>query len=444
MSMTTQDITRNYTAPFDHMMSLYAEKFQNSNNDRGAAWFNMALAAFNEQSFPTRRDENWKYTSVARILNMSYATATDTKVSPEKIENCQPNNLDSYRIVFVNGLFKEELSDFNNTEQGVHIFPLSELPDSGKLYEQVNAHFNSLDKENNAFTSLNAASTNEAICIQIERNAQINKVIHIIHLSTDTEKPFVNNPLCFVYAETGAQATLLESYHNSASETSYFTNAVNRIHLDDNSRIVHLRVQNEGKHAFQVSNTSVWQRKDSTYSGYQIDLGGRLIRNNLNVNLMHSGTHTDMYGIYLAKNEQHIDNQSFIDHAFPHCTSNELYKGIISDKGTGVFNGKIIVRQDAQKTNAFQQNSSLVLSPNASMNAKPQLEIFADDVRCSHGATIGQLDESALFYLRSRGLNPAEARSILQFAFVMEVLENVVSPEIYAFIENLIHDAFRQ
>ena len=253
------------------------------------------------------------------------------------------------------------------------------------------------------------------------------------------------SPQKIIVAGENSKITVIETYHNlTNSQQTYFTNTVTQLVLKRNAIVDHYRIQDEDETAYFINNTEIEQLRDSTYSSYSVDLGGKLVRNNLSSILKDSGTNTNFYGLYVGVNKQHIDNQTFIDHAYPHCDSNELYKGILMDKAKGVFNGKIMVRRDAQKTNAFQQNHSLVLSKTAKMNSKPQLEIFADDVKCSHGATIGQLNKEALYYMRSRGLSEKEAVSILKQAFLTEITELIKIDQLKEKVEQMLVDKFKQ
>jgi len=269
---------------------------------------------------------------------------------------------------------------------------------------------------------MNRAFAKHGFLIETEANTSEEIPFHFIYINTKGNESHFTHPQLFVNASRSSHLTIIESYHSTDQEAVYFNNAANCIHVGKNAKVDHYRLQYESKSAYQINNTIVSQERDSEYSNYAADLGGKIVRNNLSSELLDSGTQTNYYGVYLGLNKQHIDNQTFIDHAMPHCQSNELYKGILTDKARGVFNGKVLVRQDAQKTNAFQQNSSLVLSNDAVMDAKPQLEIYADDVKCSHGATIGQLDENSVFYLKSRGLNDEAAKNLLQKAFLGEVV----------------------
>jgi Fe-S cluster assembly protein SufD len=232
---------------------------------------------------------------------------------------------------------------------------------------------------------------------------------------------------------------MIDLYPVSDADNSFINSGV-AIYLGENAQLSHYRYQYDTASNYYVNNTRIFQDANSTYSSYVLDTGGKSVRNNLYTYLKGSNTNTNYYGGYLVSGKQHIDNQTFIDHAMPHCESNELYKGILDDRSSGVFNGKVMVRPDAQKTNAFQQNSNLVLSPDAKMNTKPQLEIYADDVKCSHGATVGQLDEQSMYYLRSRGLNKGEAKRLLQFAFIAEVVESFENDQMRDFAEQIVRE----
>ena len=330
--------------------------------------------------------------------------------------------LEAYQLVFVNGVLDANLSNIENPVKGLTISTLKAGLDEETTQELIE---NSLNSEIglNAFVALNTALVQNGTFIHVAKGTIVDKPIHIMNITVSGGQAIITNPQVLLVAEANSEVSLIETY-SAVNDGTYFTNALARFIVGQNAHVHHYKLQNESVNAFQINNSIATQDRDSTYSSYVLDLGGKTVRNNLSSHLQASGTNTNLYGVYLAKGNQHIDNQSFIDHAHPHCESNELYKGIIDEKGRGVFNGKVNVRQDAQKTNAFQQNSSLVLSDTAIMDTKPQLEIFADDVKCSHGATIGQLDESSMYYLRTRGMNEQKARAMLQFAFVAEVLEN--------------------
>ncbi|MEM9886137.1 MAG: Fe-S cluster assembly protein SufD, partial [Bacteroidota bacterium] len=379
---------------------------------------------FEAADFPTTRDEDWKYTSVKRIIQNKYRAATALDLQEESIADFTFPALNAVRLVFVNGILNEKLSKIGELPAALHIQSLDEALEKEEnkawVEEQI-AQKGGTDK--NAFIPMNLAFADNGFFIKIEKNTTFDRPIHLLHLSAPSEEAHFSHPQFFLWAGKSSNLTVIESFQSTSETGSYFNNAAHWIDVADNAQVSYYRLQFENKEAFQVNNTIVRQGRDSVFSTYAVDLGGRMVRNNLSTELLASGTETNMYCAYLGDDRQHIDNQTFMDHAMPHCVSNELYKGILTDRARGVFNGKVLVRQDAQKTNAFQQNSSLVLSKTAVMDAKPQLEIYADDVRCSHGATIGQLDEGSIFYLKSRGIPEAKAKNLLQRAFVGEVIE---------------------
>ena len=405
-----------------------------------------AMKRLESLQFPTRRDEEWKYTSVNRILQMEYQLSNGMDLSSEQLNSFHIEGLDAIFLVFVNGVFNEGLSNTGDLPTGLTLMSLADAFEDNEHGTAVQQQLNTLmEGQQDPFMVLNAAFARHGLYIHVAKNAAIEKPIYLLHLSAPGHTPAFSNYLNIVIAEQSSEVSFIEGlFELPGAEGIYFNNLVNRFLVKANAHVHHYRLQAEGAEGFLISNTDIEQDGDSTYSSYAVDLGGRIVRNNIDSSLNSSGTSTNYFGTYFANGEQHIDNHTFIDHAMPHCVSNELYKGILDDKARGVFNGKVLVRQDAQKTNAFQQNSTLVLSEKAQMDSKPQLEIFADDVRCSHGATIGQLDETAVFYLRSRGLSDRDARAMLQHAFIGEVLENMKNESVRDFAEKLILAKFEE
>ncbi len=403
-----------------------------------------AIERLGGMRFPTRRDEDWKYTSVSAITNETWALGRAVPVKAEDLSRAFFDGLDALRIVFVNGVWQPELStSFDDLPEGLSIAPMSRLLDhepdgwAARALEAQAAH-------PHVFAVLNAALATDGMAVQVAPDAVIGQPLHFIFIAADQGKAFVQAPQVYVHAARGSKLTFVEHYlPQGGGAPRYFTCAATRIRVDANAEVHHYRLQREGQFGRQVNHCSVEQDRDSRYYSYATDLGGMLVRNNQDVALRDSNTQTFLNGVYLLGDAQHVDNQTFMDHAVPHCESNELYKGIVTGKARGVFNGKVLVRPDAQKTNAFQQNSTLLLSPHAVMDAKPQLEIFADDVRCSHGATIGQLDEMSVFYLRTRGLSANEARRLLQFAFLAEVLDNMPDEPVREAVKQLVLDKLR-
>mgnify|MGYP005666409339 CR=1 FL=1 len=440
MSAILQDQDMTTKEWLDNLYQLYQEGL-NGEQDHPIGHFRQAgFRQLQELDFPTRRDEDWKYTSVARIVENKFREGEVQQLSESDLQPYLLPGVAAIQLVFVNGHLQEGLSQMTDLPKGLTIQLVSDALKDEATRNWIEAQVQvEGGTGKNTFLPLNQAFAKEGIFIRADRNQPIDRPIHLVYISTPGAQIHFVHPQLFVLAESSSELTVIESYH-ATNGGAYFTNTANWMELKGNARINHYKMQCESKDAFQINNTIVSQDRDSCYSSYAVDLGGQIVRNNISASLNASGTDTHFYGIYLGNDNQHIDNQTFIDHAMPHCESNELYKGILTDKARGVFNGKVMVRQDAQKTNAFQQNSSLVLSPNAVMDAKPQLEIYADDVRCSHGATIGQLDETAVFYLRSRGIPETQTRNLLQQAFLGEVLNHMEIPAFAERAEALIEE----
>ena len=278
--------------------------------------------------------------------------------------------------------------------------------------------------QSHAFVALNTAALEDGAFISIPRNAVVDEPIHLLFVSTATEHPTVSHPRTLILAGENSQATIVETYVGPEGDV-YFTNAVTEVVCAENAVIDHYKVQRESLAAFHIATMQVQLARSSNFTSHSIGLGGRLVRNDANAVLGGEGGECTLNGVYLANGRQLMDNHTAIDHAMPHCNSHEVYKGIIDGHARGVFNGKIFVRPDAQKTDAKQTNQTLLLSPDAQIHTKPQLEIFADDVRCTHGATIGQFSADALFYLRARGINKDDARALLTYAFASDIVSRI-------------------
>ncbi|RTY81733.1 Fe-S cluster assembly protein SufD [Flavobacterium sp. LS1P28] len=433
---------------FIELFRLYENSLNGQKNNVMHSLQKVAIQRFgNNVDFPTRRNEDWKYTNVAELLQLTYQQPKLVDITTEDIKPFLFEGLDAYLLVFVNGKYNKLLSSKDELSQKIIVQDIpSSLREDRLTKETVSEYLSKWAiKEMNSFVVLNTAFAHNGIYIYVPDGLVLDRPVHILNIAHTEEEPTVISPQKIIVAGENSKLTVIETYHHlTNSQQTYFTNTVTQLVLKRNAIVDHYRIQDEGENAFFINNTEVEQLRDSTYSSYVVDLGGKLVRNNLSSILKDSGTMTNFYGLYVGINKQHIDNQTFIDHAYPNCNSNELYKGILADKAKGVFNGKIIVRPDAQKTNAFQKNHSLVLSKTASMNSKPQLEIFADDVKCSHGATIGQLNKEALYYMRSRGLSEKEAISVLKQAFLTEITELIKIEPVREKVEQLLVDKFKQ
>jgi Fe-S cluster assembly protein SufD len=372
---------------------------------------NKALADLQENRFPTTRDEYWKYTRVNRISTKSFKTQQG-KIS--SIESMKITDLDSNVVVFVNGFFAPQFSDLNILKNsGVEILSQSKIEpkfveDSGHIFDQLNQAF-----------------ATDGVQIHVAKNVVLEKPVEIIHIQTGNE--VMNNLFHNIEVERHAQAQIVMSFYSSDAENC-FTNLNTTIRVQDGAHLRVSKIQTEDNSNYHISTENVSQEANSNFTINTITLGGELVRNNLNIKVDGQNCETNLHSAYILKENQHIDNHTVVDHRVPNCVSNELYKGVIDDKATAVFNGKVFVRKDAQKINAFQSNGNVLLSNDATINSKPELEIYADDVKCSHGSTTGQLDEKAVFYLRSRGMGEKQARELLVQAFVGDVLEKLDEP----------------
>jgi Fe-S cluster assembly protein SufD len=432
---------------FIELFQQYENSLNGQKDYAGHAIQKTAIQRFsNDVNFPTRRNEDWKYTNVTQVLQPLYEQPKTVDIAAEDITPFLFEGLDAYVLVFVNGTYNKELSSKEELSKKIIVQDISSgLQEDGLTKATTSEYLNKWANEaTNSFRVLNTAFAQNGIYIAVPDGLELDRTVHILNIAY-TEEATVISPQKIIVAGENSKITVIETYHHfTNSKQTYFTNTVTQLVLKRNAIVDHYRIQDEDETSYFINNTEIEQLRDSTYSSYAVDLGGKLVRNNLNSILKDSGTTTNFYGLYVGVNKQHIDNQTFIDHAYPHCDSNELYKGILMDKAKGVFNGKIMVRRDAQKTNAFQQNHSLVLSKTAKMNSKPQLEIFADDVKCSHGATIGQLNKEALYYMRSRGLSEKEAVSILKQAFLTEITELIKIDPVKEKVEQMLVDMFKQ
>lgn len=425
------DIKSNYRADFEVVSGIYGRGGRMNNIRQEAMEF------FEKSGFPTKKNEEWKYTDVSAIANTNFryeATASGENISAEELNSfllaCDNIN----RLVFVNGHFNENLS-FIKEANNISIETLNENLQN----ELLNNYFNSaIDFKQDGFTALNSALAYDGALIIVSASAVIEKPIHIININDSRKEGTASHTRNIIVAEKGSKASFILSYHSLNDDNSGFTNVATEIFCQQNSNIEVDIVQMEDNINFHINNLNAVQERHSNLSVSTISLNGGLIRNNLHVKLNGSNCETHLYGLYIASGNQLIDNHTMIDHAVPHCQSNELYKGIAKDKATAVFNGKVFVRPDAQKTNAFQENKNILLSDDANIYAKPQLEIYADDVKCSHGATTGQLDEDAMFYIRSRGIGEEKARALLINAFAKDVIEKINIPALRETLSGLI------
>ena len=394
---------------------------------------------FEALGFPTKKDEAWKYTSLAKLLKNDYSIfpKKETTTELKDVKKYFLYDIDTYKVVFIDGIYSPFLSD--TTHDGIDVCLLSAALTKDKYKATIETYFNTIAKKDDSLTALNTAFTKEGAYIYIPKSVVAEKPIQILHFSTSEQGPMLLQPRNLIVAEENAQVQIFER-HQSLVPHQVLTNAVTEIFAAENAIVDYYKVQNDLDEASLIDNTYVAQKGKSHVSVHTFSFGGQLIRNNLNFYQKGEYIDSTMKGITIIGDRQHVDHYTLVDHAQPNCESHQDYKGIYADKSVGVFNGKIYVNQIAQKTNAFQKNNNILLDNTATINTKPQLEIFADDVKCSHGCTIGQLDEDALFYLRSRGIPKREAKGLLTYAFANNVLESVKISALKLRINKLIAD----
>ena len=392
------------------------------------------MARFESLGFPTTKNEDWHFTSVAPIAEQFFRAAmtSRTGVSSEGSTAGMVARADLQRftfgqptwhlLVFVNGEFSENLSSYSGLGDKVRVSSLAKAIRSG--VGRPERHLGKITTfENHAFTALNTAFIQDGAFIELQADAVVEQPIHLIFVS-EGEGEAVSHPRNLIVAAQNSRALIIESYI-SIRDSCYFTNAVTEISLGEGARLDHYKIQRESEKSFHVGTTQIRQARDSQLHSFSFAVGGRLARTNIYTSLDGNAATCTLNGLYLADGIQHIDNQTSIEHIAPNCPSHEIYKGVLDGRSHGVFNGKVYVHPEAQKTDGKQSNNNLLLSATARVDTKPQLEIFADDVKCTHGATVGRLDEMAMFYLNSRGIGPEMARTLLTYAFAADVLETI-------------------
>ena len=396
-----------------------------------------ALERFEQNGFPTRKDEEWKYTSLNSLLKSDYSVfpKAETGIEFKEVKKYFLHEIESYKIVFVDGVYSSFLSD--TSHEGADICILSSALKQPKYKMVIDHYFGTVASEKDSLTSLNTAFSKEGVFVNVPKNTVLPKPIQVLYFSTGSEKEIMLQPRNLIVVGENSHVQIYER-HQNLSENVVLTNAVTEIFAAKRAIVDAYKIQNDRPNSSLIDNTYVQQKDSSIVSVNTYSFGGNLIRNNLEFH--HEGQHitSNLNGITVISDKQHVDNHTLVHHKHENCESHELYKGIFDGKSTGVFNGKVIVDKEAQKTNAFQQNDNILIGDKSSINTKPQLEIFADDVKCSHGCTIGQLDEKALFYMQSRGIPEKEARGLMLFAFCNEAVEKIKIPALKSRIIKLL------
>ena len=381
-----------------------------------------AMEHFSRLGFPTTRLEGWRFTNVAPIVSRAYVLGDPAEVDSAHVDRFLVPDLPGPRLVFVNGRFAPSLSSVGEVPTGVEVRSLGDTLAAG--LEGVASHLSLAGVAEQPFSALNTAFLQDGALIKVADGVVLDDPVQVLFVSTAPGEAVVTHPRVLVLAGANSQFSMVESYAG-LRDAEYFTNAVTEIDAGAGSVVTHAKVLRESLQAYHVASLQARLDRSAVVRSTSVTLGGALVRNDVGAVLNGDGAECTLNGLYVAGRNQLIDNHTMIDHASPHCDSHELYKGILDGDGRAVFNGKIIVRLDAQKTDAKQSNKALLLSERAQVNTKPQLEIFADDVKCTHGATVGQLDEDALFYLRARGIGREHARRMLIHAFATDVLDRL-------------------
>jgi len=389
------------------------------------------LSRFHELGIPTVKDEEWKYTSLATLADQTFEIASNDvpQINPDVLAKYCDNR--EINIVLINGVFSKDLSNVDKIPDGVAISPLTEAHlTKHKLTDAT------------TFVALNEAINTNGTYIAIDEKAVVQDLIHIIHVTSPGSRRIITAPRALIVSGKSSEATILETHVSFDEEVIYFSNALTDIFLGENATLHYCKSQKESLSAFHIGRTRIWLKRDSNLDGFSFMTGSKLARNDLDIVLDGEGAHATLNALYSVYKDQHIDNHTSVDHRVPNCTSSQLYKGILNHTSRAVFNGKIFVRPIAQLTNSYQLNKNLLLGKNCRIDTKPQLEIFADDVKCTHGATIGQLDEDEMFYLQTRCIPRTVATQMLAHGFVDDLFSQIKSDSIHAKLNVLMEPSF--
>jgi Fe-S cluster assembly protein SufD len=400
------------------------------------------FARFAETGFPTTHDEDWRFTNVSAIAKTDFQLATQISVNANDLQPFDTSGVKSRsfktQLVFVNGRFTPGLSRITALPAGVRVGSLAQsaASDPGIVREHLGRYLNF---RRDAFCALNTAFIEDGAFVHVPRGTVVEEPIYLLFVTVGSDQPTMNHPRNLIIAEENSQATIVEDYVSlGESGAPTFSNTATELVAAESAAVSHYMIVREGDGAYNFSTLRIQQGRSANVATHSLLLSGALVRNNVHPVLAGEGSECLINGLFMANGRQHMDNYMLVEHASPHCDSRQFYNGILNGQSHGVFHGRIIVHKDAQKTDAKQTNRNLLLSDDAQIDTKPQLEIYADDVKCTHGATIGQVDENALFYLRSRGLDEASARHVLLLAFANECLERMNSAQVRGHLERLV------
>jgi feS assembly protein sufD len=394
-----------------------------------------AFARFIEKGFPLAKQEAWKYTSVKELLDYSFEVRTSSSSTSELRPHTSELIPRTSKLVFVNGVLNENLSDYKGAE--IEICSLQEAMTSDKYAELLRHYYGKNTDLEEPFSALNTVVSEVGAFVRVKRGKAIEAPVELVYLTDSQPKPFFTHVRNFIYVEEAAEVHIIERHHSFSPET-VLTNSVTEVFVEKNALLDYYKLQNDRENALLIDNTYVSQEENSHAAVHTFSFGGKTTRNNLN--FFHRGEHIEstLKGLTILKGNQHVDHYTFVEHALPNCESHQDYKSIVDEEAINVFNGKILVEKIAQKTNAYQQNDNIILNPKAAVYTKPQLEIFADDVKCSHGCTVGSLNPDSLFYLQARGIPKKEAAALLTYAFANTVMQTVRIPELASYLNKII------
>lgn len=419
------------------------EAFHQSKFDVAKEYRNKALAFFEKTGLPAAKQEEYRFTPITKNLEKNFSWNIKSSTSSiNTIDEFLIPNLDANILVFVNGSYSKSLSKIISSENEVKIKTLSEAFKSDDV--TISKYLNKvLNPESDPFTAMNAAFWQEGLFIHVPENTNVSKPVFILHLNDAGENQVISQTKILGILEKGSQLSVVEKF-DSRGTHSVFHNFSEEWIVKEKSHLEYCKIQNDAGKSYQVANTVIHQSDASLLNTFTLTLNGQLVRNNLNIIIDGENCESHFYGLYLLNGNTLGDNHTVVDHKKPNSFSNEMYKGIMDGNSKGIFNGKIFVRPHAQKTNAFQSNRNILVSDSATVNTKPQLEIWADDVKCSHGCTSGQLDDEALFYLRSRGIAEPIAKAMLLYAFANEVLTPIKNETLKSYLDNLIAERLQK
>lgn len=416
---------------FNDTLAATAERLAHQGNSYIRDQRREAFARFSEMGIPGRKDEEYKYSNIKPFLKDGMTIDSEGELTSQDLDKILAPLSGALRMVFVNGTFAPGLSS-KISEKGLTISNLSE---DNPLVNNHLGHY--ADSSADAFIAMNTALWNDGLLIHFHQNCVLEKPLYLVNVAV-SDRPRTNQSRVLILAEDGSSGTIIQQFETIKLSAISFTNIVTEVVLKGNAMLHHYILENECENGVLVNTTQACLNGHSTYHINTVTTDGAFVRNNLNIVLNEPRCEAHLYGLYTGNKKALIDNHTLVDHRMPDCNSNELYKGIMNDRSTGVFNGKIFVRQDAQRTNAFQSNKNILLSDDSSINTKPQLEIYADDVKCSHGSSTGSMDQEALFYLRARGLSEETAKKLMMQAFADDVINNIRQQDFREFVKAIV------